>query len=869
MGLAHAATLDVCATCAYTGIDAALSDAEDGDEIVVQPGTYTGSLVIDADLTVRSTDGAAVTVIEPSGVAPAAVRVENATVTLEGFTVGVDAQRAIEAANANLTIRDALVDGGTSSNQGVGVRATGGGTLVVESSVFRNLTTTSDGGCISVIQGVDTTLNAVTCESVSARDGGAVDVRSGADLTITASIFSQTTSTIRGGAVHVDNASDVEIVDTTITGAVSGEDGGGLHIRNASSLRVTDTVFSQNDSSRDGGAVYTHDNVSSTTFERVEFLSNTAGRDGGAFHVGSPADVRFSRFELNSASEEGGAAHLDAVATIEYTVFEQNSAGLGGALYLGASAAGTDLQFLDNEAQNGGAVFVQAGIFDASSGYACGNNAVRGGFLNLGAGQGLLSNWILFDNSAVAAGGAIEVTGGSLVLEQSDVIANTAPTGGGVVDDPGSEYSHVFFAANDAHAITSGASIDAAYSAWWSNSPDDLGGSLVPADRGPGAVTADPQVSYTDNGVCTDDTFERAPGSPLLDGGNPAEVDPDGTPRDIGSTGGTGLTDADGDGAPQVFDCDDSNPFVAPGLPEVCDGFDNDCDGLVDNGCTGGDTWFLDADGDGFGDPGVTQESPTQPVGYVSDGTDCDDTAASVNPGASEVCNGVDDDCSGVADDGLAVSDYFEDGDGDGYGTGAPVSDCAQPPGFASVDGDCDDTTAAVNPGATEVCNGVDDDCSGAVDDGAPDLLWYTDADADGFGVGAPIPSCDQPPGTANQAGDCDDTASAVNPDAVEVWYDGVDDDCDGNDSDQDGDGFDAAEVSGPDCDDRDAAINPDAVDDPGDAIDQNCDGTAAELAYGVNGKAPAGCGCSGAGGFPVGLAGWVLAVALVRRRAA
>ena len=130
------------------------------------------------------------------------------------------------------------------------------------------------------------------------------------------------------------------------------------------------------------------------------------------------------------------------------------------------------------------------------------------------------------------------------------------------------------------------------------------------------------------------------------------------------------------------------------------------------------------------------------------------------------------------------------DVDGDGYGlTADSQSACAQPSGYVLIDGDCDDGVTLINPDASEVCDGVDNDCDGAVDDSsaADALTWYTDADGDGFGSSySTVTSCSQPSGTVAVGEDCDDTNPAVNPAAVEVYYDGVDANCDGIDGDLD-----------------------------------------------------------------------------------
>ena len=96
-------------------------------------------------------------------------------------------------------------------------------------------------------------------------------------------------------------------------------------------------------------------------------------------------------------------------------------------------------------------------------------------------------------------------------------------------------------------------------------------------------------------------------------------------------------------------DCDDSDATVYPGAPELDDGKDNDCDGTVDNNWA---TWYADADNDTYGDPGNSMRAAEQPAGYVANDGDCDDSDATVYPGAEEVCDGKDNNCDGVVDEG-------------------------------------------------------------------------------------------------------------------------------------------------------------------------------------------------------------------------
>ncbi len=234
-------------------------------------------------------------------------------------------------------------------------------------------------------------------------------------------------------------------------------------------------------------------------------------------------------------------------------------------------------------------------------------------------------------------------------------------------------------------------------------------------------------------------------------------------------------------------DCDDTTTSVGPGMSEVCDAadVDEDCDGLsddADGSATGQTAWHPDADGDGYGSDELSTALCEQPAGSLADGTDCDDGAAGTYPGAAETCDDVDQDCDGAADDGLTL--YFPDYDGDGYGDAVEEGVCTPFSPSATVGGDCDELDDAVNPGADETCNGLDDDCDEYVDDSDASLdepVWYTDADGDGYGVtSAAQVACTAPSGTAEEPGDCDDTDLYTNPGMDEIYGDATDDDCDG-----------------------------------------------------------------------------------------
>ena len=340
-------------------------------------------------------------------------------------------------------------------------------------------------------------------------------------------------------------------------------------------------------------------------------------------------------------------------------------------------------------------------------------------------------------------------------------------------------------------------------------------------------------------------------------------------------------------------DCDDTVSHVNPSALEVCDGLDNDCNGTIPtdeidddgdgyvecsiDGSTGwqgapitdGDdcddtnsdyfniqTWYLDFDGDGFGNASFPINSCAQPASYIIDSSDCLDSDDTVYPSATELCDGQMNSCAGS----LPLDET--DTDGDGY---VECSIDANGWDGLLINGgdDCDSSNVLVAPNLTEICDGVDNNCDGSVpsdevdDDGdgyvecsidgsgwngAPitggedcddtdalyqeEALWYLDDDQDGFGSDADsLLSCIQPPDHVEDNTDCNDASSdilSINDDA----------DCDGT-------------LTIDDCDDGNPSLNNLDIDGDGNTTcDDDCDDLDPNLSMLQGGGCPMGGSC-------------------------
>jgi hypothetical protein len=145
-------------------------------------------------------------------------------------------------------------------------------------------------------------------------------------------------------------------------------------------------------------------------------------------------------------------------------------------------------------------------------------------------------------------------------------------------------------------------------------------------------------------------------------------------------------------------DCNDNNALVNAGITEICNSIDDDCDTQIDEGVQ--NTYYADIDGDGYGAPASSVQACTLPLGYVVNNLDCNDVNSAISP----------------------ITIWYLDVDGDGYYVSTSVS-CTSPGATytttGGIVGDCNDSNPLVRPGVTEICNVIDDDCDGMIDENA------------------------------------------------------------------------------------------------------------------------------------------------------
>ncbi len=397
-----------------------------------------------------------------------------------------------------------------------------------------------------------------------------------------------------------------------------------------SAIDVTDSSFLSGSAVSGAGvfAVGSSLLVSGTTFHGLH-----ASRDGGALALfDTYTEIVDSVFDEVSAEGDGGAVWASGSGPFDVvvasTVFAGSgltSARRGGAIAMeGGRLFASGVAFTDLAAGEGGAVFAERSVVDATRLLLCGNEAEHGGAVALVDASLALRNGRSIGNRALR-GAALQATGSGVIDVSQSTFVDDA--GDAVVDASGPAVlvrGSILASDSPMFRLANGSTGSGDHDLWWRGEVGvgDATGLALPSVTD---VVGDPRFAdYARDGDC-DASLWLLPDSPAVDAGDPARLDSDGSLTDIGAYGGPDavLPDLDRDGSTWGLDCDDAESGVYPGAPDVpLDGIDQDCDG--EDSC--------DGDGDGVCAP-----------------LDCDDEASGVYPGAPErPYDGVDQDCSGA-----------------------------------------------------------------------------------------------------------------------------------------------------------------------------------------------------------------------------
>lgn len=473
----------------------------------------------------------------------------------------------------------------------------------------------------------------------------------------------------------------VELIGLSDTRAINAPDGGNtIEVRGA---RIESGGVDVN-SGEEGGAVFLSE-PDEVVFTNVVFVG-TAGAPqavlGGAIWAyttfSAPLTMTGVRFEQIEATSHGGAIWVSGMATsCVGCIFNHTEGGFGGAIY-----------------SERGSLYVERSLF-------CSSDGTLGGAI-FSSSETDIRATIFQENTAFSFGGALYANGGRWTAINNHFVGNGGKGAFYAANLPTiTRVTNNLFLGNTTLALD--LDVNAQPTERYNWFYDNAGDSTRPLDStnitdggAPGIV------SWTFDDNCTDDELWPAPiTSPLLDAGDPAIEDPDGSRSDIGAYGGTWADprfheDGDGDGAPFLQDCDDTDGGSYPGADELCDDIDHNCDGDPRAGAISSNAFYEDLDGDGYGTEETQLCADAPPDGLATSSGDCQDEDPSVNPAAEDACgDGIDQDCNGGDGDDQSLQRWFPDQDGDGFGDpdAPPVLDCRAGAGAGLVNNniDCDD----------------------------------------------------------------------------------------------------------------------------------------------------------------------------------
>ncbi len=596
-GLAQADTwlVDAAGTGDFTSIQEAVDAAAPYDRIEILAGSYVEAVdLADKPLDLVGLDGPAMTRIE--GVAIGLQAAANPGSSVSGLTITGCEHGAFVHSYSMVTFTDMVFESNDTMDSAGGMAVTDGAFVHVAWSEF--------------------------LANTAANTAGAVLVMSEGLLYLQETALEDNEASSSGGAVSLMDSATMMTSECVFDGNVAGISGGAIYAESSAAL-LTGSAFTNNialDPGGAGGAIAA--SGSWVDLENGTVMYNEAGMGGGLAAGDGQLQVGNSLIKENTAAESGGGIVGMALQLV----------------ILDSTVEGNSVSAADGY---GGGAMLMDGEFGAYNTWFSGNSAASGaGLIALG---GLVEMWNcrMVENQGGMGIGALGILDAEIWLQNNDFVDNQGSVDHlFITEDTGTSSgalfnTHLVGGVGAAICDESSGGVEIVYNDFWDTTYafacNHAG--LTPQEVGEGNLTHDPEfVAWTADGDLSNDDLHLQAGSASIDAGHPdAGVnDPDGSRSDIGSYGGLASPeDADGDGSTVLGgDCDDDNPDVFPGAPEICDGLDNNCDGEIPEEET------FDGDGDGF-----------------PECDDCADDDAGVNGDAIEECEDeIDNDCDGLID---------------------------------------------------------------------------------------------------------------------------------------------------------------------------------------------------------------------------
>ncbi len=778
-GAALAATWTVGGGGDFSAIQPAINAASDGDTLRVAPGTYVESLdLLGKDLAIIGTNAA----LAPPATRPAASWDQGETGSLEGFSVRTSGARAFVVQSSTVTLR------------AVTVTTTG-------------VLGATDGGAVYISRGF-VTVEASTFQGSAGRRGGAFYVEDGS-LSLT-DVTTSAAAATWGGALFATR-STVTATRWTVTSPRAEFSGAGIYL-DSTALTATDLNVSGALGDRTWGAGLAAMGTSLVTLDGGTFFHNNVGRAAEGYG--------------------GGALYIDGRSTLRAvgTTFTNNTAALGGAIAVrgGSTASLEDCTIEDSSALlTGGAIDVRAASLDTVATLMRGNAAAQGGAVAVGTGGDWVDALSVLSGSDATGDGGAAWLHGATVLDGTTFDGNVAGgSGGAVFADTAGSLSFVGATVRANRAKTDGGGVAARGAMTLAVEDSTFEDGLAELGDG-GAInfrTSGASPFSLTKSAFARNTAGRHGGHLAIEGGNIAIAD---VTLALGaaarSGGGARLSLAQSINTIRTTWYGNSAGERGGALDEV----DTVGTSRHESSSVSENTAF---EGGGFALERAASEVLN--ISFVGN-------AAAANGGhlwiAGKPARLISSLFAFAADGGAvwldpaaALTDLFY---GDawlnaGGDVGGAVSlwpttsgNLTEDPRLVAytLDGDPMDDDLHLDP--LSPCRDAGDPTRRDLDGTRSDIGAYGGPHAD---------VRDRDLDSYFDTLDCDDGDPLIHPGALEIPYDGIDDDCDGTDLvDVDEDGFVAVLAGGDDCDDDLAYVHPGAIDPPYDSLDANCDGVA------------------------------------------